>query len=276
MLTRTITALLGFFIAIFVIRAGGMIFSATVLVLTLVALLELNKMLKLKHIEIFTGVTGIITIGMFLGTVFQLDNIVEILLVTAFVAVFLQALFYHNDPAWFKNMTATIFAIMYISVLFPHFILMREISQELVFVGEYQLTLGESFIWLVLLGTWASDTFAYFFGSAFGKRRLCPSVSPKKSVEGAVAGFIGCIAVIVLLGTSLVQLNLWSTIFLGLLVAIIAPLGDLAESLLKRYVEIKDSGKILPGHGGVLDRFDSLLFVMPLAYYYVWYVFIKG
>lgn len=276
MLTRTITALLGFFIAIFVIRAGGMIFSATVLVLTLVALLELNKMLKLKHIEIFTGVTGIITIGMFLGTVFQLDNIVEILLVTAFVAVFLQALFHHNDPAWFKNMTATIFAIMYISVLFPHFILMREISQELVFVGEYQLTLGESFIWLVLLGTWASDTFAYFFGSAFGKRRLCPSVSPKKSVEGAVAGFIGCIAVIVLLGTSLVQLNLWSTIFLGLLVAIIAPLGDLAESLLKRYVEIKDSGKILPGHGGVLDRFDSLLFVMPLAYYYVCYVFIKG
>ena len=123
-----------------------------------------------------------------------------------------------------------------------------------------------------MLGVWASDTFAYFAGSAFGKHKLCPTISPNKSVEGAVAGFIGSVAVIIggmhyLNTANVFQGSTLLAVMLGVGVAIVAPLGDLVESILKRNFGVKDSGKIFPGHGGVLDRCDSLLFAIPVGYY---------
>ena len=100
-----------------------------------------------------------------------------------------------------------------------------------------------------------------------GKRKLCPNVSPNKSVEGAAAGFIGCLAVMVYLGVKVLDMEIVQAAALGLCVAVFAPLGDLVESILKRSFGVKDSGKIFPGHGGVLDRCDSLLFAIPLGYY---------
>ena len=128
-------------------------------------------------------------------------------------------------------------------------------------------------MWVVMFGTWASDTFAYIFGCAFGKHKLMPAVSPKKSVEGAVAGFLGCILVVVILGSCWLNFPVGKVLGLGLLVGIVAPLGDLVESILKRSCNIKDSGNFFPGHGGVLDRCDSLLFAVPVAYYYIkWFL----
>jgi phosphatidate cytidylyltransferase len=136
-----------------------------------------------------------------------------------------------------------------------------------VVIGSFVLEGGECFFWLIMLGTWASDTFAYFVGCAIGKRKLCPNVSPNKSVEGAAAGFIGCLAIMVYLGVKVLDMEIAQAAALGLCVAVFAPLGDLVESILKRSFGVKDSGKIFPGHGGVLDRCDSLLFAIPLGYY---------
>jgi phosphatidate cytidylyltransferase len=124
-----------------------------------------------------------------------------------------------------------------------------------------------------LLMTWASDTFAYFGGRAFGRRKLIPAVSPAKTVEGAVSGVIGTVIVAAVyahfvLGSELgLPFGALSGAAIGLVVSPVAQAGDLAESLLKREAGVKDSGALLPGHGGVLDRFDSLFFTIPVTYW---------
>ena len=117
---------------------------------------------------------------------------------------------------------------------------------------------------LLLLPIWAADTFAYFGGRAFGRRLLAPRVSPKKTVEGAAAGLVAAMIVGALAGLWLGR-SVGVGLFVGLLAATLGPAGDLLESLLKRRVDAKDSGTLLPGHGGVLDRIDSLLLVAPVA-----------
>jgi phosphatidate cytidylyltransferase len=119
----------------------------------------------------------------------------------------------------------------------------------------------------MFIGTWASDSFAYFVGSALGRHKLCPSISPNKTIEGAVGAVVGTTLTIAALG-SFFGWPLPLMAVLGALIAVIATLGDLVESVAKRETGIKDSGNIIPGHGGVWDRFDSVLFTAPLVYYF--------
>jgi phosphatidate cytidylyltransferase len=128
---------------------------------------------------------------------------------------------------------------------------------------------GERWILLVLLLVMSSDTAAYFTGINFGRRKLYPIVSPNKSVEGAVGGLLGCLLAALVAQRTFFPYVPWpSLLVLGVLVGVVAPFGDLFESLLKRCWQVKDSGTLLPGHGGLLDRLDSLLFVFPLVYYF--------
>src|SRR5205823_9764453 len=123
--------------------------------------------------------------------------------------------------------------------------------------------------WMVLLvvaATWTGDTAAFFTGRAFGARKLAPAISPGKTVEGTVGGLLGASIVALLLGTLLLHLDFRLALGLGILVGLLAPVGDLCESALKRELGIKDFGSLLPGHGGVLDRFDSLLMTAPVVY----------
>ena len=131
-----------------------------------------------------------------------------------------------------------------------------------------EISAGAAYLWLAFLGTWASDTFAYFVGTYLGKHKLCPLISPGKTIEGAIGGMIGSVIAIMLLGV-LFKLPVYHCIIMGILVGIAAPLGDLVESAIKRFAGVKDSGQILPGHGGILDRFDSILFTVPAIYYYM-------
>jgi phosphatidate cytidylyltransferase len=141
------------------------------------------------------------------------------------------------------------------------------ISFPLLMVGIRELSQGKHWLTLTLLIIWASDTFAYFAGLNFGKRRLFELVSPKKSWEGAVGGALG--AVLVSIAYGVIFLPGASLIFIALAAVILSAagiVGDLAESLLKRASHIKDSGSILPGHGGFLDRFDGVVFALPVMY----------
>jgi phosphatidate cytidylyltransferase len=131
---------------------------------------------------------------------------------------------------------------------------------------------GTALVFLPILLTWSTDVGAYAFGRTFGKKKLIPSVSPGKTVEGAIGG-LGLTIVICLLYVRFVLmpyaqlgLTIQGAVLFAIVVSVAAQTGDLAESLLKREAGVKDSSRILPGHGGILDRFDSLLFVMPIAF----------
>ncbi|MCG8403027.1 MAG: phosphatidate cytidylyltransferase, partial [Firmicutes bacterium] len=132
-------------------------------------------------------------------------------------------------------------------------------------------TLDNSLIWLIflLVCTWSSDTGAYLVGRKWGKRKMAPSLSPGKTVEGAAGGVLGSLLAAALVAVFYRELPELPVLVLGVLVGVAAQVGDLMESALKRQAGVKDSGRLIPGHGGILDRFDSMLFTAPLVYYYV-------
>lgn len=134
------------------------------------------------------------------------------------------------------------------------------------------LAYGFTWVLLVFLSIWATDTGAFFVGRAFGGRKLLPEVSPKKTVSGAIGGFLLAVIVAVLFGVWSVGRGTylwWQFAVVGAVISVFGQIGDLVESALKRNYMVKDSGWILPGHGGVLDRFDSLLLAAPIAYHLI-------
>ncbi|MBE0596525.1 MAG: phosphatidate cytidylyltransferase [Desulfuromonadales bacterium] len=152
--------------------------------------------------------------------------------------------------------------IFYLPLLLSYLPLLRE------------LPAGREWIFTVLLLVMAGDTAAYFIGVRFGRRKLYPAISPNKSVEGAMGGLLGSLGGAVLAKIAFFPaLRLFDCLLLGLAAGVVAQLGDLFESMLKRSFGVKDSGRLIPGHGGILDRLDSLLFAFPLVYFYALWIF---
>jgi len=143
-----------------------------------------------------------------------------------------------------------------------HFVLLREVSN------------GRDWVLLTVLGTFAVDTAAYFVGRTIGRRKLAPAISPGKTVEGTIGGLAGGFAAVVLANYFLgIRLEAALIVPLAALLPVAAVVGDLAESIIKRGMHVKDASHLIPGHGGVLDRLDSLLFTFPVVFYYlVWVV----
>ena len=132
-----------------------------------------------------------------------------------------------------------------------------------------ELAVYSNLKWLILLTAFGSDIFAYFSGILLGRHKLCPTLSPKKTVEGAVGGVIGSVALCALFGYIFLKPYLVHCIIIGLIGSPISMLGDLTASAYKRKMGIKDYGDLIPGHGGVMDRIDSVLFTAPFVYYYI-------
>lgn len=161
-----------------------------------------------------------------------------------------------------KKITAGLFSVLFIAFPFAALTGIRVFNNE---------TDGKWLLLAFFLTIWSFDTFAYLTGRAFGKHRLYEKISPKKSWEGAIGGLIfACVCTYVFYRTTHI-LTLGQWIGFGVITSVIGTLGDLSESLLKRMLNVKDSGKILPGHGGLLDRFDSTIFAAPfiLAYLFI-------
>ena len=133
---------------------------------------------------------------------------------------------------------------------------------------------GRDWTLLAIIACVASDSLAFHIGIRWGKHHMIQSISPSKTWEGTAAGFVGALAATMILAATLPQLDvpIWKSAILGVLIGVFAPLGDLAESLLKRGAGVKDAGRWLPGHGGILDRIDSILFTVVVVYYFVIWV----
>jgi phosphatidate cytidylyltransferase len=167
----------------------------------------------------------------------------------------------HGHPV--QTWALTLGIALWLGWLASHFVLLRDLSPAL------GLGLGTRWLAVGFLVTWVNDSAAYFVGKAIGRHHCCPYLSPYKTWEGTLGGWIGGVAATVLLGLWLVDLPWAHGLALGALVATVAPFGDLAKSMIKRQMGVKDFAGLIPGHGGMFDRIDSLLFVIPTIYYYV-------
>ena len=165
-----------------------------------------------------------------------------------------------------ENISLTFFASVFVSLAMSYFIKLQQLGFD--GTGGH---IGGYAVLTVFIGVWACDTLAYFIGSAIGKHKIFPRVSPNKSWEGSIAGLIGSIIALFLIVKAgwLPGLNYFDALVLGLIAGVAGQLGDFAESLVKRDVGVKDSSNLLPGHGGAWDRLDSILFAAPLSYIYL-------
>jgi phosphatidate cytidylyltransferase len=164
------------------------------------------------------------------------------------------------------SISTTVMGAVYTGALLSFALFLRHLP------GAVGARHGTALVFAPILLTWTSDTFAYFVGRAWGTRKLIPKVSPGKTVQGAVGAVVGSMLVALAYAQLLdrfptYRLSALEALLFGLVISVVAQLGDLVESLLKRDAGVKDSGTLLPGHGGALDRFDSLLFTLPVAYF---------
>jgi len=167
---------------------------------------------------------------------------------------------------FFTKRTLVDVCLSFFSMLYIPFLL------SFVLMTFYIEDVGRSAIWLIILGACLTDAFAYFVGVRVGKHKLCPNISPHKTIEGSIGGIVGCCVTYVIYAWYLNKyvgfgIEYWQMAIFAVVVAIFAEIGDLVASSIKRFVKTKDFGSILPGHGGVLDRIDSVLFVAPVVYY---------
>lgn len=191
------------------------------------------------------------------------NDLLLIAIVLILVVVFSLLVFFRQKYN-IADISMTIFGIFYTVFMFLFIVLIREMKD------------GIYFIWIVFIGAWATDTFAYFGGVTLGKRKLIQSISPNKTVEGAICGIIGAVAAVALYGYFAGQrisyVPYYNYIIIGVLCGVISQVGDLTASAIKRNAGVKDYGSIIPGHGGVLDRFDSVLLISPIVYAYLYFL----
>ncbi len=223
-----------------------------------------------RYIVGFSTVIGLVvaaTLRPFVGF-----DLVGLVLMLAIVGSFLVELPRHSREVVLPSWALTLAGALYIGWLFSHIVLVRYLATPLRPAPLQALGIepGAAWLYTIFAITWLQDTGAYFAGRSFGRHRMAPILSPKKTWEGAAGGLVGSmiggVVCQVLLG---LPVSFLVAALLGLIGGVLGPLGDLAESLVKRQVGVKDIGRIIPGHGGVLDRADSLLFTAPVLYYLI-------
>ena len=264
---RLITGFLMGVVVFSCIILGKIWLLALLLLFIVLASREYANILKNKGFLPFFKIILVVSVTMVLVSASGHDNLIPLVLLTGTIGSFLAVLFRGRQP-YIANVATTILGFL-IAWMPCHLCLIRHMGKEVTLFGIkfeeglYYLI----FIFFVILLT---DIAAYYFGIRYGKHKLSPVISPKKSIEGALAGGICAIITGVIIG-QLIGISLYHSVVLSIIVTVMAQLGDLSESLIKRDAGVKDSGHSLPGHGGFLDRADSYLFSIPVAYYYIKY-----
>ena len=264
MKTRVITALVGVPVLIAALVIRGAVADALIVALTLIALCECYKALRTANYKVcvwggYFAAVAMWPLRLFTGV---LD---PLLLVTAAMGISMLGLLLSKEPT-FPNAAASVYPLFTCLMPFAMFMMMHSTM--------YGRVPGIALITMAFGIAYGCDIFAYLGGRTFGKHKLCPTVSPKKTVEGAVSGVLG--GIVLALAVRALFVHAFSTpmpgfpaaILLGVIGSVAGQVGDLTASMLKRYSGIKDYGKLFPGHGGVMDRFDSVLFTLIVMYCY--------
>ncbi len=248
---------------LFIGWVGGWLFFILVAAIVVLGLLEFYRMTEAKGERPLTGLGAAGGVILCLGAMAGALTGALALLV---VVVLTGTLFFRSRGETLSAAAVTLMGLVWVGWMGSHLVLLRELPG----VHGIPDSLGARFVWLALALTWAGDTMAYAVGSLLGRHPLFPRVSPKKSVEGALGAVAGCLVMGEVARVWFAPfLSHTDVMILGLCVALISQLGDFAESMIKRDVGVKDASSAIPGHGGVLDRFDSMLFSAPFVFYYI-------
>lgn len=243
---------------------GGRPFFFLILAISLIGLFEFYQIMETRQIKPLTFPGLLMAAGLLLAI--SVPPILSLVIAISVMVTLLIQMKRNDLPGAVINCAVTIFGLLYVAGLLGHLIVLRNLEG------------GRSLVLTVWFITWIGDSGALVIGKSWGKHKLFPRISPHKTVEGALGG-VG-VAIAASFGAYFVLGALFQSapfpishaFFLGLTLGIVGILGDLSESLLKRDAKIKDSGGNVPGHGGVLDTFDSLLFTAPVMYYYAMFI----
>ncbi|CAG9619680.1 phosphatidate cytidylyltransferase [Sutcliffiella rhizosphaerae] len=253
---RIITAAIAAAVFLPIVIYGNMPF---VIIIYLIATVGLFEALRMKQLAIVSvpGILSLVSMWylmipvQYFGEALPLSKMEFLLLI---VLLLLSYTVLSRNKFNFDDVGFLLISTIYVGLGFYYFIEIRELALAWVFFALFVI--------------WTTDSGAYFIGKAIGKKKLWPDISPNKTVEGFIGGIVSAIAVALVFHFIVsFEHNLLITIIIAALLSIFGQIGDLVESALKRHYKIKDSGSILPGHGGILDRFDSLLFVLPLLHF---------
>lgn len=265
-LTRLISGILLLTFTFVTMFFGGQLLLITLFMISLIGLYELYKVMKFENTPLAcVGYLGAFAWYLNIDTKPNaiLDIKVPELMIFSIVVVAALLIFVVKYPKYSANqLFSTIFGIFYIPVMISFIFKTRE-----------TIAFGQWLAWMVYVSSWGSDTCAYAVGRLFGRHKLAPSLSPKKSIEGSVGGIIGSALIGVIFGLIMSNFTGKSEnliiIFavIGGLGSVISQIGDLAASGIKRNYDIKDYGHLIPGHGGILDRYDSIIITAPIVYF---------
>lgn len=257
---RMISGILGALILIFVLLFGSPIIQIAVGALAVIAVCEVFYVTHIIGKRILFLISLVASIFMMVA---QSSNVEMFgFVVYLYIAALFILYMANRKKTEFKDIGSAFIITVYVSFMFGHILYVRSMDY------------GYLLIWLVFVVAFVTDIFAMFGGKMFGKHKLCPNLSPKKTVEGSLCGIIACVlGVIIYCFVCKVfchaSPNYLNASVLGFFASIVSQIGDLSASCIKRQYGAKDYGNIMPGHGGVMDRFDSVLFVAPFIYYAV-------
>ena len=253
--TRLISGILLVIAALLTIISGGYVLFFTLVCISLIGMLELYKAMGV-HGES----TGLLEIIGYLGAILYYVSLLlgfeSYGLMTVLVSLILIMLVYvFTYPKYNAHqIMSAFFGVVYVAVMLSFILLTRNLPD------------GKFIVWLIFLCSWGCDTCAYCVGMLIGKHKMAPVLSPKKSVEGGIGGVVGAGLLGVIYAAAIQGPMVEYAVICGI-GALISMVGDLAASAIKRNQGIKDYGKLIPGHGGILDRFDSVIFTAPVIYY---------
>ena len=262
--TRLLSGIVLVILALILIITGGNLLWCSLMVISLVGMFELYRVFHIeKSAPGFAGYLAAIVFYLNL----QLHFLPDSMLFVMGILVSLMFVYVFTYPKYkTEQILAAFFGVFYVAVMISCVFQTRMLPN------------GAYIVWLIFLCSWGCDTCAYCVGVLIGKHKMSPKLSPKKSVEGAVGGVVGSILLTVIYCTIFKSAMDISQMEIGILAAIsgvgalISMVGDLTASAIKRNYDIKDYGTLIPGHGGILDRFDSVIFTAPIIYYLASYL----
>ena len=253
--TRLISGIVLVIIALATIISGSWILFFTLLVVSLIGMRELYKVMKVsdEHVTVLELVGYLGAVLYYIAMKADFGNYGTMAIIISMILILFVYVFgYPKYRA--EQVMAAFFGVIYVAVMLSFIYLTRSLPD------------GKFLVWLIFLCSWGCDTCAYCVGMLIGKHKMAPVLSPKKSVEGAVGGVVGAILLGIIYAAATKGGMVEYAIICGV-GALISMVGDLAASAIKRNQGIKDYGKLIPGHGGILDRFDSVIFTAPIIYF---------
>lgn len=265
---RTVSSVILVIIALVTILPGGAMLAVTLYIISNIGFLELTKACgvhteenkKPNSLEI----TGMLAIAAYYLLIYFAQTYTYFMISVILLLIGLMFIYVFSYPKYTANqIMTTYFCLIYAPIMLSFIFFTR------------QLTDGVYLVWMIFISSWVSDTCAYLIGVLFGKHKLVPRLSPKKTIEGSIGGILGSAVVGALFGFFLLDKAVGgymfgtSLFFIGGVGSAISQVGDLAASAIKRNHDIKDYGHLIPGHGGIMDRFDSVIFTAPMIYFLI-------